>query len=172
MTRVTSGVLAAVTIIPFLLLGACTDNTIVEEPIVLGNSTAYAELVQPYVGLRCSSLDCHGDSGRPLRIFAEDGLRLRDDLREQPIAPEEIMRNVESFAGASPDSSSPEQHLALLKGLATDAGGFAHEGGDIWLIPDEPGYQCIRAWLAGSTDVQTARDACMAAFIDVAGTEQ
>ena len=149
-------------------LAGCTDDQPVDQVIELGNVDDYGELVQPYVGVRCGSLDCHGDSGRPLRIYAQDGLRLRDDLRETDITVEEIARNVEAFAGVSPDIAAPDEHLALLKGLATSAGGIAHEGDDIWQTTGETGYQCILAWLAGNSQDQAARDACIAAFDEVA----
>lgn len=149
-------------------LAGCTDDQPVDQVIELGDVADYGELVQPYVGVRCGSLDCHGDSGRPLRIFAQDGLRLRDDLRETDITAEEIARNVEAFAGVSPDAVAPAEHLALLKGLATSAGGIAHEGDDIWQLTSETGYQCILAWLSGTSQDQAARDACVAAFDEVA----
>jgi hypothetical protein len=145
-------------------LTACTDTSQQERELALGDEDSFGGLVQPYVGLRCGSLDCHGDAGRALRLFAEDGLRLRAELREQPITIEEVRANVVAFAAVSPDTE-PAEHLALVKGLAVAAGGFAHVGDDVWPTTDDPGYQCLLSWLEGAA----AADApCIAAFDDVA----
>lgn len=161
--------LAAALGIAAALMPACTDYDESEQVLTLGDMESYGRLVQPYVGLRCGSLDCHGDSGRPLRIYAEDGLRLRADLREADITEEEIRRNVEAFAGVSPEAATPDEHLALLKGLAVSAGGYAHLGGDVWASTGDPGYRCIRLWLEGRADETEAEAACVGAYEEVAG---
>lgn len=151
------------------LMPACTEYDKSEQILTLGDAESYGRLVQPYVGLRCGSLDCHGDSGRPLRIYAEDGLRLRADLREADITEAEISRNVEAFAGVSPDTATTEEHLVLLKGLAVAAGGYAHLGGDVWASTGDPGYRCLFLWLANRADEAEAETTCLAAYEEVAG---
>ena len=151
-----------------LAAAGCTDTDSLEQVVPRGDRESYAQFVQPYVGLRCGSLDCHGESGRALRLYAEDGLRLRGDLRGEPIAEDEIDHNIASFAGVSPDSSPAAEHLALTKGLAVAAGGFAHVGGDIWTATDDPGYQCLVAWLSNAPLDATAQQACTEAYEQVA----
>ncbi len=115
----------------------------------------YVEHVHPVVRFSCASLDCHGDEGRPLRIYAEDGLRIRAELRghphDAPLDPEEAAWNAAAFAGIDPEPSDLAHSLVLQKPLARDAGGVAHEGGDLWPSSDDPSYVCLASWLAGDT---------------------
>jgi hypothetical protein len=158
-----------------LCLGAsmttgCMEFQVAETPLAERDQDAYADLVQPYVGLRCGSLDCHGDSGRPLRLYAEHGLRSSDALRGQPITIAETTHNVASFAGVDPDHDDTvgaSRHLAMLKALAVDAGGFAHEGGDVWNRLDQPGYLCVLGWLENRAVEVTVQDACANATLEV-----
>jgi hypothetical protein len=127
----------------------------------------YVEHVHPVVRFSCASLDCHGAENRPLRIYAEDGLRSRRELRtepdDQPLAPDEAAWNVAAFAGIDPDPIDVDHSLVLQKPLARDAGGVAHEGGDLWDSTTEPpnrSYQCLHAWLAGETAQAAAAEAC------------
>ena len=151
-----------------LSVGGCIDVEQAEQPVAVLDEVQYASHVQPYVGLRCGSLDCHGVSGRGLRLYAEHGLRLRADLRGEVITAEEIRHNVAAFAGASPDIERQSDHIALVKGLAVAAGGFAHVGGDIWSSTGEDGYQCILAWLESRTDETFGQNACAAARAQIA----
>src|SRR5207253_609317 len=56
---------------------------------------------------RCGGLDCHGQVGRPLRIYGQRGLRLatpETDLRdERPTTPEERLENYQSVIGLEPE---------------------------------------------------------------------
>lgn len=145
----------------FAVFLCCQDTTRAPIELSPGDSAVYAAELQRYVGLGCGSLDCHGDGGRALRIFAEYGLRERDDLRNQPPSQSEVASNVQAFAGLAGDS--PASHLALLKALAVDAGGMAHEGGDVWRDSSAPGYRCLLAFLSNQTDP----DACAVALAEV-----
>lgn len=157
----------------FLVTGAhtgCTNTEQSEISITVGDETAYALYVEPYVTLRCGSLDCHGDMGRALRLYGGAGLRLQPELRGDFTSAEENRANVLAFAGISPEvgaGADPTQHLALLKGLAVSAGGLAHVGGDVWASTDEPGYRCILAWLRGQTDDPAAQADCALAAEEV-----
>ena len=114
------------------------------------------DLVHPILEARCATLDCHGDPGRPFRMYAETGLRLRDDLRGLAITQEELALNVRSIAAVDPDDE-----LLLSKPLA---GGLAHEGGDLWLDPLDPQPTCVASWLDHRLDA----DACAEAAVEVA----
>lgn len=148
-------------------ISACTTIDRGAHPLDIPDETAYSRWVHPYVELRCGSLDCHGDKGRPFRLYGGGGLRLRAELRGTFVAPEEIMANVRSFAGISPDIARVSEHRALLAGLAVYAGGLSHVGGDVWDSTNAPGYRCIFAWLEGQSDNVDAQTACMEAFDSV-----
>jgi len=123
---------------------------------------AYARFVQPYVGIRCASLDCHGDTARPLRIYAEDGLRLRHELRGEELSLEEHEINVQMFLGTAPDQSLDESWL-LLKPLSPRAGGVSHEGRTVWDSRADAGYTCLADWLS-AVPGQDLEDPCAEAL--------
>ncbi len=132
-------------------VAACNDLDRPPTDLELGDEASFSANVQAYIGAGCGSLACHGDLGRAFRIHAELGLRLTPQLREQPISSGEILSNLASIAALSPRSIPASEHLILKKGLAIQAGGFAHEGDDIWPDTDDPGYLCVLAWLEGRT---------------------
>lgn len=137
---------------------ACVETGYVPVPELDG--VVYVDHVHPVVRFSCASLDCHGVEGRPLRIYAEDGLRLRPELRGQPLDPGEVTWNVAAFGGLDPEATAVERSLVLLKPLATSAGGVAHEGEDVWADTDDPAYVCLHAWLSGTGAQSDATTAC------------
>lgn len=139
-------------------LGGCVE-TGHEETLVLGDEAAYVSDVQPILEARCASLDCHGADGRPLRLYAETGRRLRDDLRGQPLAPEEVQANLRALAAIDP-GAAPDENLIITKPLA---GGVGHKGGDEWLDENEPQVVCVRGWLAGQSGDADVMAACATA---------
>ena len=98
---------------------------------------------------RCATLDCHGDPGRPLRIYSETGLRALGRDRALPLDAAEIAANVESIVAVDPGAPDADHHRLVLEPLAPSAGGMHHVGGDVWLDRSDPGYVCLREWLAG-----------------------
>jgi hypothetical protein len=116
------------------------------EPVPAGDIASFAATVQPVVTDSCASLDCHGAPGRPLRLYAERGLRHTAALRDTPITDAEVADNVAAFIGVSP--GEVVDHLALRKPLAIGAGGMEHIGGDLWSSTADPSYAALRAWLA------------------------
>jgi hypothetical protein len=146
------------------LTAACgpeAGQTPLDPPDIAG----YQTNVHPIVEARCGTLDCHGDLDRPLRIYAETGLRLRDDLRDQPITAEEIDASARSLLAVDPGVVDPMDRLVLTKPLA----GFVfHEGGAIWLDPSEPQPTCVAGWLASRLDDPAVADACAQALLEVA----
>lgn len=153
------------------LLGAmalgCTDTTISEVPLTIGDPLEFGTEVQDYVGYRCGSLDCHGDMGRTLRIYAERGLRAGDALRDQGIGSNEVGENLVSMAAFDTLGAPVSESLILLKALAVDAGGMAHEGGAVWDSVEAPGYQCLFAWLSGRSAEPASQAACQLATAEV-----
>ena len=152
------GVLAAA-----LALAACTGEPPGEQLTRAGDVATYARDVHPYLEASCATLDCHGDRGRPLRLYAETGLRADAALRGQPITEAELRANVAALIGIDP-SAGPDDHLALRKPLSQGEGGIAHVGPKLWRNRDDPGYRCLRAWLSGGSDPA----ACAAALAPVA----
>lgn len=118
------------------------------EPVRTLDETDYLD-VHAVLEARCGTLDCHGDAGRALRLYAETGLRAADELRGQPITTAELAANVRSIAALDDD-------LLLGKPLA---GELHHVGGDIWLEPDEAQIECFASWLAGTLDAAACAEA-------------
>jgi hypothetical protein len=121
----------------------------------------YQRSIHPILEARCATLDCHGMDDRPLRLYAETGLRARDDLRGQPLSDEELTANLRAAQAIDPDREPPDS-LLVRKPLAAPGGVF-HEGGDLWRRADDPELLCLLAWLAGSSDSASAEAACTAA---------
>ena len=132
-------------------LVGCASSQVIEtyEP---ADSTIYADHVHAYVTMACGALHCHGDSGRPLRIYSELGLRIEPGLRTipvdidhppTPITDEELQENVTAFSTVSPLQAGLK-HFALQKPLA---GAVDHVGGDLFKSTTDPGYLCLRSWL-------------------------
>lgn len=129
--------------------GYDADETV---PVTDLDAPFFEANVQPVLATSCATLDCHGVDGRPLRLYAEDGLRRRDELRGQPLSAEELAWNVDVFEAIDPDAPSVDENVALTKPLAIEAGGLEHAGGGIFETRDDPGYRCLRTWLAGELD--------------------
>lgn len=122
---------------------------------------------------RCGGLDCHGQVGRPLRIYGQRGLRLatpETELRdERPTTPEERLENYQSVIGLEPEGLSDTveskgeyvDHQLLLKPL-DDQGGFGvrHKGGPVLQpTPNDPGWQCLFGWVKGEPNRQACTEA-------------
>ncbi len=135
-----------------LLVAACNDLELDPVPLTTGDQDSFATAVQPYIGAGCASLACHGDLGRGFRVQAQLGLREDISLRGTPITETEITHNLQSIAALAEKGSPSSDHLILRKGLARSAGGFRHQGGDIWQTKQDPGYLCIAAWLDNRLD--------------------
>jgi hypothetical protein len=128
---------------------------------------SYARDVQPIFEARCATLDCHGMTDRPLRLYAETGLRASDDLRDLPMTEAELLANVR--AAEAIDSGTPfDEGMMMRKPLAEAAGGVAHEGGDVWQVREEPQAICVAAWLRGESQEPPAQEACLTAAAEVA----
>jgi hypothetical protein len=162
-------------LITALALGACAGPSEPAQRIKAGDAELYASYVQPYVEVGCATLDCHGDPGRALRLYSELGLRKGAELRPSAlsdavdplaITDAELDDNRRAFAGVALATDGPKEHLALLKPLASSAGGIHHVGPTLWPSTDAPGYQCLRAYLAGDADADPA-DACAQALDDL-----
>lgn len=114
--------------------------------------------VSEMLGARCGSLDCHGQSGRPLRLFHDDGLRLADgDVPgDGATTTDEHAANLRAVIGLEPElfarvvaegGAAPERLTLVRKSLGLES----HKGGAPFAI-GAPGDVCLRSWLAAKTD--------------------
>ncbi len=124
---------------------------------------------------RCGTLDCHGQSARPLRIFAKNGLRrpLERDAGvvtnyaeyypggTEPLTDLELQDNFRSVCGLEPElmnqvttgKAAPDELTLVRKMRLLEK----HKGGRIF----EPGRQgdlCITTWLTGKPDPGPCND--------------
>lgn len=125
-----------------------------------GNGTQVG--VSAYLERRCATLDCHGQVGRPLRLYSRTGLRFPDpDVQNAPGGPgtteEEYRANFEAVVGLEPEQTSrvvldptnnPPQTLLLVKKPRLLE---RHKGGQIVVAGDD-GDQCVTTWLSGQVD--------------------
>lgn len=112
-----------------------------------GSVDDFATYVQPVLRSGCASLDCHGNAGRPLRLYARYGLRVDVGLRGEDASEAEMTANMSAITGLDPTAPSVDEHVLLLKPLSTAAGGLHHVGGDLWPDRDDAVYHCLHAWL-------------------------
>jgi len=157
----------ALLVLPLLAL-ACQGPGQSEVLLTPPDVSGYVNHVHEYIEARCATLDCHGGNRRPLRIFAETGLRASDALRGQPLTEAESSANAWSMVGIDPAAPSVEDHLLLLAPLATAEGGQFHVGGDIFSSRDDPAYRCLAAWLRHDVAAPEASADCASATAAVA----
>jgi len=140
------------TLVPLLVASACGGvSGGGSQPLVELDGDGYASEVHPILEARCATLDCHGVDDRPLRLYAETGLRLQGDLRDQPVQADELTADVRAIEAIDP-GAEPADSLMIRKPLAEAAGGVFHEGGDLWTSKDDPQLLCVLAWLSGDSD--------------------
>jgi hypothetical protein len=108
---------------------------------------------------RCGTLDCHGQVGRPLRIYGQYGLRFVDDAGDVPgvqaTSATEHEANYQSVIGLQPElmtevvqgNAPPEDLMLLRKPLQLER----HKGGAVFVDGDD-GDTCLLSWLAGQTN--------------------
>lgn len=112
--------------------------------------------VQAFLERRCASLDCHGQPGRPLRLYSAGGLRMPNDAGlvsgGGPDTPAELRANYEAVIGLQPEQTSlvvahvlpPTELLVVAKPL----GRQTHKGGQV-LATGDSGDACLESWLVG-----------------------
>jgi hypothetical protein len=127
-------------------------------PSVIGPDGGATAGVDPVLEKRCGTLDCHGQMGRALRIFGQEGLRLiAEDAANvpgiQPTTQTEYVANYQSVIGLQPElmtevvqgNAPPTVLLLLRKPLQLER----HKGGQVFNGPGDAAYDCIVSWLGG-----------------------
>ncbi len=143
-----------------VLVVACSQSDLSDPAPPAQLDEAYFRCkVQPVLVARCSFLACHGDPGRPYRLFARQQLRLGVQARDRGIALTEAetranySATVELALEGLGDRSDP---LLLAKPLDEDGGGYFHRGREMYRGPDafasreDADYKTLADWTTGA----------------------
>lgn len=140
------------------------------SPLALPDRDQYINQgVSTFMERRCGALDCHGQVGRPLRIYSANGLRknlvkgARDVRGTQP---DELLDNYYATVGLEPEEISISRvtegnftdFLLLKKPLGIEGGGVRHKGGPV-LRSTDPGFECLITWISGAVNKAKCEDA-------------
>lgn len=118
---------------------------------------------------RCGALDCHGQIGRPLRIYSSNGLRKHDGPNgardTSGTTAEEQSANYYSVVGLEPEQISVsrvsegayDDFLLLKKPLSIEGGGVRHKGGPV-LRSTDSGFDCLITWISGAANKAKCED--------------
>ncbi len=122
--------------------------------------------VHAFLERRCASLDCHGQAGRPFRIYSSGGLRMPNDAGlvagGGPDTPAELLANYQALIGLQPEETSlvvarlapPTDLLVVAKPLGLQT----HKGGQV-LATGDSGDACLESWLVGQISVAKCNEA-------------
>jgi len=122
--------------------------------------------VHTFLEKRCGTLDCHGQTGRPFRLFSSGGLRLLNDAGLTSGAgtdtAQEIYANYQALVGLQPEETSRvvnnEDPPSSLLVVAKPLGLQTHKGGQA-LAPNDSGDLCLEGWLMNKVDMAACNDA-------------
>ena len=110
--------------------------------------------VSPLIERRCGTLDCHGTSFRPMRVYGRLGLRHPVETNVSGGAPTtqaELLANYSAICTLDPEpmaeavkdrGSSAEKLLLVNKARGLEA----HKGG-IVVAENDPADRCILGWI-------------------------
>ncbi len=156
-----------------LFAAGCRDDLTAEKPLLCPDPDLYREAVQPYVQKRCGTLDCHGNSNRPLRIYGQFGLRHPAESNfpgGEPTTTIEADANYLSACGVEPELMSRSlENLGAsadqLKFVAKARGQLNHKGGKV-VDEGDPGDNCLMGWIGtiSNEDAARVRAECKAAL--------
>ncbi|MBS2016989.1 MAG: hypothetical protein JST00_29145 [Deltaproteobacteria bacterium] len=146
--------------------GGCSKYNSTDSPELFlpdQNQFTQAGGVNDFLTARCGSLDCHGQIGRPLRLYSANGLRFEDGDGGRRAAgattAAEKKENYLAVVGLEPEllsavavvaSQGGEFNDLLLfkKPLDIKGGGVRHKGGPVLRFGDN-GWVCLTGWAAG-----------------------
>lgn len=141
-----------------LALGWMVAGCIPEPLITEGECPPLEDFkkVSPLLESRCGTLDCHGQTSRPLRVYGQYGLRFEDGFvsgnLNQPTTEAEIVENHRSVCGLEPEKltsvvageAEPESLTLVRKPRLAEK----HKGGRIWDQGKAPD-RCLVEWARG-----------------------
>lgn len=143
-------------------LAACLAQPVEQQTLLVDGARpdrASFDAPSTYLERHCGSLDCHGQPGRPLRVYGQFGMRLSPDDAPGGKArtDDELSANYVSVIGLEPEimglvatqhGAEPERLMLIRKPLGTER----HKGGKIFSDQSDPGYLCLTSWLRGTVD--------------------
>lgn len=131
--------------------------------------------VSLFMERKCGALDCHGQPGRPLRIYSQLGLRLHEldggGRDTSNTSRDERVENYRTVVGLEPEQMSQCMQsygdctllLVYLKPLDIEGGGVRHKGGPVLRKAEgdqgDPGWICLQSWLRGNVDAARCSEA-------------
>ena len=153
-------VLAAVAGLVACASSVSKDDGTLRTTTILAPDQGQFAAVSPMLERRCGTLDCHGQGGRPLRLYSGRGLRLPNDAGLGPgqgdTTAEEITANYRAVIGLEPEQLTrvsagviPARNLLLLQKPLNL--GF-HTGGPAFAPTGDPGETCLTTWIQGAVD--------------------
>ncbi|HKU43150.1 MAG TPA: hypothetical protein VJR89_33550 [Polyangiales bacterium] len=124
--------------------------------------------VSDMLGARCGTLDCHGQVGRPLRLYTSRGLRLAadDESGHGGTRTAEHTANLRAVLGLEPELTcevladrgrEPERLTLVRKAFGSEQ----HTAGEV-LARRDAGRACLLSWLAGRVDPERCESAAEA----------
>ena len=138
--------------------------TFVGEPDLAPSFADYKAGPDNYLGKRCGSLDCHGQLGRPLRIFSANGLRSFDASNggyfpnltgRTGLTDDERKLNYEAVIAVEPEvmsqviaSGGTDVNRLIL--IRKPRGLERHKGGQLLGNDADEGFLCMKSWLGGN----------------------
>lgn len=171
LVRLGPAVVAALALLALLPSAACSTPQEAETYGPMPDQAIFTDQgVSDFMEKRCGSIDCHGQVGRPLRLYSEWGLRLESgpggSRDKRPTTEEERLANYQAVIGLEPDAISDcvvsegryVDFQLLLKPLDSSGRGVAHKGGPVLRFNDK-GWTCLHGWIAGSFDPKDCADA-------------
>jgi hypothetical protein len=122
---------------------------------------------------RCAGLDCHGQVGRPLRLYSEWGLRLKAGTggarNKEATTNDERLENYRAVVGLEPENmakcfasqgSDVATFQLLKKPLDISGLGIRHKGGPVLRASEsDSGWQCLLGWASGKVDPEDCKTA-------------
>lgn len=143
-----------------LLCACAVDAPALRVPAPDANQ--FALEVYPILLRDCGFPACHGDARRFFRVFGPGRTRLSPELLPgDPASDEEIQQSYDRARSMLSGEKSVAASALLRKPLAKSAGGAGHEGEDPWgsniyLSPQDPRYQILRAWALAQPAIPAA----------------
>jgi hypothetical protein len=165
-SRIAGGIAALFGIVAIASANGCSKYNSTDSPELFlpdENQFTQAGGVNDFMMVRCGSLDCHGQIGRPLRIYSPNGLRFEDGPNGTraggAATPAEKKENYLAVVGLEPELLSVVAVIAneggefndlllFKKPLDIKGGGVRHKGGPVLRFGDA-GWNCLTGWAAG-----------------------
>ena len=146
---------------------ACSvDSTAVSQVILPNRDEFINQGVSTFMQQRCGALDCHGQKGRPMRLYSTNGLRKTPGKTRATgkLTGEEETDNYFSVVGLEPEEITSsmatlgeyQKFQLLLKPLDISGGGVRHKGGPV-LRSTDPGWDCLASWVAGKVNAANCK---------------